>query len=110
MWRSGLEDDERRRPLQKQTVEAEVEQLRRRFPAVMVLCFLAVLLLQRWQAGASPQLPCELERPAVAEGDRGASLFIHRCVGGLCEFQTSRIKAHLPVTCTIGQHSYLVEG
>ncbi|WVZ73515.1 hypothetical protein U9M48_021814 [Paspalum notatum var. saurae] len=70
MWRSGLEDDERRRPLQKQTVEAEVEQLRRRFPAVMVLCFLAVLLLQRWQAGASPQLPCELERPAVAEGDR----------------------------------------
>jgi hypothetical protein len=67
-------------PLEKQrktaaagSSAAEAKKPRGVWPAALTLCFLAVtavLLLQRWRAGASLEWLCQVERQA--EDDRGA--------------------------------------
>jgi hypothetical protein len=65
---------EKQRGLEMKAAAAEAKNPRGVWHAVLTVCFLAVtavLLLQRWRAGASLEWLCQVERQA--EDDRGAS-------------------------------------
>ncbi|XP_062221908.1 galactoside 2-alpha-L-fucosyltransferase-like [Phragmites australis] len=78
---SGGAGDEERLPLQQQGLEteraarssaAEAKKPRRLWRFALAVCFLAVpavLLLQRWQAGASPEWLFEVQPPAEDDRD-----------------------------------------